>query len=108
MRIDDASGLPVWKGAPDAFRRDNLHGLASASDHAAILYTTPQGKKLLVWNAQDWKDSEGLSDANRRRGAVLQELLITHDPDVVVLLETGQAGRPNKFIGQFIDEITPA
>ncbi|WP_438007093.1 RHS repeat-associated core domain-containing protein [Sorangium sp. So ce321] len=105
-RIDDASGLPVWKGAPEAFRRDNLRGLQSASDHAAILYTTPDGRKLLVWNAQDWKGSAVLSEANKRRGVVLQELLLSHRPDVVVLLETGEAGKPNKFIQDFIDEIT--
>ncbi|WP_437577373.1 RHS repeat-associated core domain-containing protein [Sorangium sp. So ce887] len=102
--IADQHASSVQIGGPSG--STGLPAQWSGSDHAAMLYTTPTGRRLLVWNAQDWKDADGITEANLRTGTVLQEMLLAHRPDVVVLLETGVASRENKFLQWFIEEIS--
>lgn len=58
--------------------------------------------KVLIWNAQDWKNAATQTAANQARGQVLTRLLEDHQPDFVCLLETGTATNVNQYIAQYV------
>ncbi len=82
--------------------------LGAAALAAAPPAPPPPFLTVLVWNAQDWKGGIHRTAANLRRGRALTAMLCTHRPDVVVLLESGEAGKKNEFICEYVVAATRA
>jgi hypothetical protein len=101
---DDPRAVADYEKTREAVEEMERH----ASDHAAMLYCwKPEvgvGLTLLVWNAQDWKGAARETKANSRRGRVLMGMLLELRPDIVVLLETGLADKPNEYVKGYVEE----
>ncbi len=82
---------------------DGSGGISSKAAAAASAAAADDGGlplRVLVWNAQDWKYGALQSAASQKRGAALEGMLREHRPDLVVLLETGEAGKGNDHIAR--------
>jgi hypothetical protein len=91
-----SESIPTWNGAQEALKTTGQ----GASDHAPILYESKTlRQKILVWNAGDWK---GVHESPLKE-KVLLGMLKEHQPTVVVLLESGTAGQPNKRVQEVIN-----
>ena len=83
---------------------DGSGGIFSKSAAAASAAAADDGGlplRVLVCNAQDWKYGANESAVSQARGAALMGMLRQLDPHVVVLLETGEAGKENEHIARY-------